>query len=172
MEGRITAGDSPARELKAGKGTGILYMEFNNINPPEGARVWRGEATRDNLHEVLAFVDESLERLDCPIKKQLQIDVSVEELFVNIADYAYGDDNGFAQIWVEEDADGNELRVTFVDTGMPYNPLEKEDPDVTLPVEKRKIGGLGIYMVKKAMDKIFYEHKNGMNVLTIHKKLD
>ncbi len=133
------------------------------------------EARVENLDRVLSFVDGFLERLDCPMRKQMQIDVAVEELFVNIAHYAYKEGTGSATIRVGSEIPGEGAApvaaITFVDRGVPYDPLKKEDPDVTLPAEKRAIGGLGIYMVKKSMDEVSYEYLDGQNVLTIRKKL-
>ena len=123
----------------------------------------------DNLNEVLAFIDGQLEEIGCPIKIQMQVDIAVEEIFVNIASYAYTPNAGDATIMIKLDA--GVISITFIDSGIPYNPLEKEDPDVTLPAEKRKIGGLGIYMVKKSMDNMRYEYRDGRNILTIEKNI-
>ena len=130
------------------------------------------EATLENLTQVMAFVDESLEQMNCAMKTQMQIDVAVEELFVNIASYAYRPGVGPATLRVEADEnDPQTVAITFIDQGVPYNPLEKSDPDTTLPAEKRQIGGLGIYMVKKSMDAMTYEYRNGYNILTIKKRV-
>ena len=123
------------------------------------------EAALDNLDEVLAFVDQRLEENDCPMKVQTQI--AVEEIFVNIASYAYSPEKGNAEIGVEVSDDPLEVTIRFADSGIPYDPLAKEDPDITLPAEQRPIGGLGIYMVKKSMDNVEYEHKDGQNTLCI-----
>jgi len=128
-------------------------------------------ASVENLERVLLFVDAELEKLDCPPKAQMQIDVAVEELFVNIARYAYAPDQGSATIRIQADADAHTVMITFIDSGIPYDPLVKPDPDVTLSAEERQIGGLGIYMVKKSMDDILYEYRDGRNVLTIIKML-
>ena len=129
------------------------------------------EAEVENLDNVLAFVDEELEKFDCPPKIQVQIDVAVEELFVNIAHYAYKPEKGNATIKVEVQESPLSVIITFVDNGVPYDPLAKPDPDVTLSAEEREIGGLGIFMVKKSMDDIKYEYKDGKNILTITKNL-
>ena len=99
----------------------------------------------------------------------MQIDVAVEEIFVNIAHYAYALHPGDAVItvWME----GESISIEFRDKGAPFNPLAKADPDVTLSAEKRRIGGLGIYMVKKSMDKVLYQYDNGENILTLQKKV-
>ncbi|MBR7061205.1 MAG: ATP-binding protein [Eubacterium sp.] len=127
------------------------------------------EATNDNLAKVAEFVDVFLEENGCGMKAQLQIDLSVEEIFVNIANYAYGDETGEAEIQLSKT--GNAVSIVFIDSGIPYNPLEKEDPDTTLSAEERKIGGLGIFLVKKNMNDVLYEYKNGQNILTLIKEI-
>ncbi len=129
------------------------------------------EATIDNLDMVLEFVDAILMESDCGMKEQMQIDVAVEELYVNIAHYAYAPMTGEATIQMDVRDEDRTAVITFRDTGIPYDPLKKPDPDISLPAEDREIGGLGIYMVKKSMDTMRYEYKNGMNVLTIEKKI-
>lgn len=129
------------------------------------------EAKIDNLNQALAFVDGVLEETDCPPKIQMQIDVAVEELFVNIAHYAYAPGTGNATIRVETEQNPPSVSVTFIDSGVPFDPLKKPDPDVTLSAEHRQIGGLGIYMVKKSMDEMRYACRDGQNILTIIKKL-
>ena len=127
------------------------------------------DALTENLDAVIAFVTEQLEAADCSMKAQMQIEVAVEELFVNIAHYAYAPNTGSATIRTEITADTAEI--TFIDSGVPYDPLAKPDPDVTLSAKERQIGGLGIYMVKKSMDDMRYEYREGQNILTIVKKL-
>ncbi len=129
------------------------------------------DAKVDNLRVVLSFVDAELEKYECSMKTQMQIDIAVEELFVNIANYAYSPVIGVATVRVEVKDDPLSVYVTFVDEGKPYDPLAKEDPDVSLSAEEREVGGLGIYMVKKSMDAVEYEYKDGANILTIVKKL-
>ena len=130
------------------------------------------EAKTENLEEVLGFVDRHLEAMDCSPKVSVQIDVAVEELFVNIAHYAYSPGTGDATIDVEILKDPAAIAITFTDRGKPFDPLAKEDPDITLSAEERQIGGLGIYMVKKSMDEVVYEYKDGQNILRIKKDLD
>ena len=130
------------------------------------------EAKTENLEEVLGFVDRHLETMDCSTKVSVQIDVAVEELFVNIAHYAYSPGTGSATIGVEILKDPAAIAITFTDRGKPFDPLAKEDPDITLSAEERQIGGLGIYMVKKSMDEVVYEYKDGQNILRIKKNLD
>lgn len=128
-------------------------------------------ATVENIPEVTAFVDEQLEALDCPMKAQMQIDIAIDELFSNIAHYAYNPDVGPATVRVEVTENPLAVLITFIDNGMPYDPLSTEDPDITLSAEERSIGGLGIYMVKKSMDEITYEYKDGQNILKIKKHI-
>ena len=130
------------------------------------------EAKTENLEEGLGFVDRHLEAMDCSPKVSVQIDVAVEELFVNIAHYAYSPGTGSATIGVEILKDPAAIAITFTDRGKPFDPLAKEDPDITLSAEERQIGGLGIYMVKKSMDEVVYEYKDGQNILRIKKNLD
>ena len=129
------------------------------------------DATIENLDKVLGFIDAELEKLDCPMKIQMQTDVAVEELFVNIAKYAYAPGTGSATVKFEAENDPTAAVITFIDSGIPYDPLAKKDPDITLSAEERSIGGLGIYMVKKSMDDIKYEYLEGKNILTIKKIL-
>ena len=129
------------------------------------------DALVSNLDQVLAFVDGQLETTDCSMKAQMQIDVAVEEIYVNIANYAYAPETGKAYISVQPDPDNASVTIEFRDNGIPFDPLAKADPDVTLSAEERNIGGLGIYMVKKSMDALEYSRKDGQNILTITKKL-
>ena len=128
------------------------------------------KASVENLDQVIAFIDEELEKNDCSMKTQIQIDVAVEEIFVNIASYAYQPGEGDATIKIEIAEDPVRAEITFIDSGIEYNPLKKEDPDITLSAEERQIGGLGIFMVKKSMDDMIYSYKDGQNILKIIKK--
>ena len=128
-------------------------------------------ATVENIEVVTDFVNQQLELLDCPMKAQMQIDIAIDELFGNIAHYAYNPEIGKATVRVEVIEDPLAVTITFIDNGVPYDPLAKADPDTTLSAEEREIGGLGIYMVKKSMDEITYEYKDGQNILAIKKNL-
>ena len=128
-------------------------------------------ATVENIETVTDFVNEQLEAYDCPIKAQMQIDIAIDELFGNIVHYAYNPEVGDATVRVEVIEDPLAVVITFIDNGVPYDPLAKADPDITLSAEERGIGGLGIYMVKKSMDDIIYEYKDGQNILKIKKNL-
>lgn len=127
------------------------------------------EAKKENLERVQSFINEILEQNDCGMKAQIQIEVAVEEIFVNIASYAYAPETGEAEI--EAGVTDGVLTMVFRDNGIPYDPLAKPDPDITLSAEERQIGGLGIFMVKKSMDNMTYRYVNGQNVLTIEKAI-
>ena len=126
-------------------------------------------ATVENIEVVTDFVNQQLELLECPMKAQMQIDIAIDELFSNIAHYSYNPEVGQATVRVEVVENPLAVTITFIDNGIPYDPLAKEDPDLTLSAEERQIGGIGIYMVKKSMDEITYEYKDGQNILSIKK---
>ncbi len=127
------------------------------------------DAKTERLDDVLDFVDARLEGWECPMKTITQINIAVEEIFVNIAHYAYAGGEGEAAIGIRRL--GDEAEIIFTDSGTPYNPLEREDPDVTLSAEERQIGGLGIYIVKKSMDAVSYKYSSNKNILTIRKRI-
>ena len=128
-------------------------------------------ATVENIEAVTEFVNAQLEAMDCPMKAQMQIDIAIDELFGNIAHYAYHPEVGDATVRVEVQEDPLAVIITFIDGGVPYDPLAAADPDITLSAEERAIGGLGIFMVKKTMDEIIYRYENGSNILSIRKNL-
>ena len=128
-------------------------------------------ATVENIETVTDFVDEQLEALECPMKAQMQINIAIDELFGNIAHYAYNPDVGEATVRVEVAKDPLSVIITFIDGGVPYDPLAAADPDITLSAEERTMGGLGIFMVKKSMDDVTYRYENGRNILSIRKNL-
>lgn len=129
-------------------------------------------AVVENLQTVIDFVDEQLEAKDCPLKIKMQIDMAVEEIFVNISNYAYFPDVGPATVRVSISDQPPMVDITFIDNGVPYDPLKRADPDVSLPAEQRGIGGLGIFIVKKSMDDVKYEYRDGHNILTLKKGLE
>ena len=116
-------------------------------------------------------MEEELEKMDCPIKVTTALDVCVEEIFVNIAHYAYPGKSGSAEISVNADPADNSIVIQFSDEGIPFDPLKRTEPDVSLGADERSIGGLGIFMVKKMTDEMTYEYTCGRNVLTIKKCL-
>lgn len=129
------------------------------------------DATMASIPVITEFVDGQLERLECPAKAQAQIDIAIDELFSNIVHYAYHPEIGPATVRVEVLEEPLSVIITFIDQGVPYDPLSKADPDVTLTAEDREPGGLGIYIVKKNMSEITYEYKDGKNILRIRKDL-
>ena len=127
------------------------------------------EATVANIEKVTDFVNEQLQEVGCPMKAQTQIDIAIDELFGNIAHYAYDPNVGPATVRVEVPKEPLSVIITFIDNGVPYDPLKKADPDITLSADDREVGGLGIFLVKKTMDDVSYEYKNGQNILRIKK---
>ena len=150
----------------------MLCMEYNG-QKEEGGRTVKElnvEAKVDNIPAVTDFLDAALKEAGCPMKTLLQIDVAIDEIFTNIAQYAYEPGSGSALVRVEVE-EPNTAVITFIDSGMPFDPTAKEDPDVSLSAEEREIGGLGIYMVKKTMDGMHYERRNNQNILQIRKRM-
>ena len=133
----------------------------------ETAREMVVAAKKENLPQVSDFLEDYLMELGCPMGAVIQTSVAVEEIFVNIASYAYGEEGGDAKITLDVPEGKKGVVITFRDSGIPYDPLAKEDPDVTLSAEDRSVGGLGIYMVKQSMDELDYVYEDGMNVLTM-----
>lgn len=130
------------------------------------------DATIDNVQTITDFVDERLEEMNCPVKAQMQLNIVIDELCSNVARYAYSDKTGKVTVSVDTVDKPMKVWLTFTDEGVPYNPLAKEDPDITLSAEERKLGGLGIYMVKKMMDEFRYEYKDGKNIVTVCKVIE
>lgn len=128
-------------------------------------------AELERLKDVNDFIVEKLNELDCSPRAQIQLEIAIEEIFVNIANYAYNPIIGKATVRMDVDEEANTVSLQFEDEGTPYNPLAREDPDITLGVEERGVGGLGIYMTKKSMDDVGYSYKDGKNILVITKKI-
>ena len=129
------------------------------------------EATDEALPRVIDFIEERLDEIGASVKEKMQISVAVEEIFVNIAHYAYAPNTGKAAVRVETAQEPASVTITFMDGGKPFDPTAKADPDVALSAEERDIGGLGIFMTKKIMDEVRYEYTDGQNVLTLKKAL-
>lgn len=121
------------------------------------------------LDNVIGFIEENLEKAGCPIKTQMSIEVAIEEIFVNVAHYAYNGVDGDAKVSFEFNPDTRMATFIIADRGIPFNPLKKEDPDITLSADEREIGGLGIFITKKTMDSINYSYENNENILTMTK---
>lgn len=129
------------------------------------------DAEKSNLSTVISFIESRLNETNCSAKELMQISLASEEIFVNISDYAYGSRKGKARVRVEVSGAPVTVTITFIDNGRPYDPLKLSDPDITLPAEKRKIGGLGVFLVKKTMDDVDYEYKEGQNILRLKKNI-
>ena len=129
-------------------------------------------AKPESIPVVMDFVNAELEQLGCSSRIRTSIDVAVDELFANISHYAYHPDTGPATVRVEVEEEPLAVIITFLDNGRPFNPLDTEAPDTALPAKARKIGGLGIYIVRKTMDAITYEYRDGKNILRIRKNLE
>ncbi|MCR5806300.1 MAG: ATP-binding protein [Oscillospiraceae bacterium] len=128
-------------------------------------------ASKEELDTVMDLVREQLESADCPMKAQMQTELAVEEVFVNIANYAYQSGSGKVVVTTGFQSDPLTFVIVFEDNGIPYDPLKNDDPDITLSAEERPIGGMGIFLVKKNMDDVFYEYRDGKNILTLKKSL-
>ena len=125
----------------------------------------------DALSDVLGFVDEMLQSYDCSMKIQTAICVAIEEVFVNVAHYAYGSGEGDMTLGIGFEEESRTITFRMADKGVPFDPLKKPDPDITLSAEEREIGGLGIFITKKTMNTVTYAYENGENILTMIKKI-
>lgn len=129
------------------------------------------EAKAESILDVQDFVGKKLDLLSCATKIRKQIDVAIDELFGNIANYAYEGGEGKVVVGVKTDMENQSIEISFKDWGVKFNPLETATPDVSLKARQRKIGGLGIFVVRNTMDDVSYEYKDGQNILTIKKEL-
>lgn len=151
-----------------------ILKELKNKSPktiPGNVREAVFDAKRENIPAVTEFIEAALDAVDCPMKAKMQIDIAVDEVFTNIADYAYPDGVGTAVVRTETDAIGRAITVTFIDRGKPFDPLSAKAPDITASAEDRAIGGLGIFLVRKTMDDVRYEYRDGQNILQIKKHI-
>ena len=147
----------------------MMCVEFNGKPSVKEITV---PARVDSITQITAFIEAEMDAFGCTGSDRTQIDIAVDELFANIALYAYPDKEGEATVRLTTDRRRADVTLTFIDSGIPFDPLAKKDPDVTLPAKDRKIGGLGIYIVKNSMDDVSYEYKDGHNILTIRKTVD
>ena len=147
----------------------IFDYKSNQGGEPMTNKIFR--ASTDALSEVLGFVDEMLEKYECPMKIQTAVCVAIEEVFVNVARYAYKTEEGDVSLGIGFDDGSRTITFRMADKGVPFDPLKKPDPDITLSAEEREIGGLGIFITKKTMDSVTYAYENGENVLTMIKKI-
>lgn len=129
------------------------------------------EAVLESIPEVTAFVDAELEARACGLKAQMQIDVAIDEIFSNIARYAYTPGKGKATVRFDFDESTRMAEITFIDAGVPFDPLKRPDPDVKAGLEARKAGGLGIFLVRKTMDEVRYSRTDNRNILTLIKTI-
>ena len=154
----------------------MMYFEYKeiekNMDKKNKISELSIEATIENLEKVEEFIDENLDKCNFSTKRMNQIKISVEEIYVNIAHYAYSPNTGMAKISVDINQDDKYMEIVFIDQGKPYNTLENKDPDVKLKLSERQMGGLGIYMTKKLMDDISYEYSHGKNILTLKNNWD
>lgn len=128
-------------------------------------------AATDNISKITAFVDAELENIGCPPKANAQIDICIDEIVANIAHYAYGSETGNATVRLDFDEAERIVSLAFIDSGMPFDPLDVPEPDITSPLAERPIGGLGLFMVKNMMDSMDYRREDGHNILTISKRI-
>ena len=151
-----------------------ITMLMFDYKPQEGGEQMINKifpAKTDALSDVLEFVEKTLEGFECPMKTQMAVSVAIEEVFVNVAHYAYPENEGDVTLHIGLDKENGTVTFRMADKGVPFDPLKKPDPDITLSAEEREIGGLGIFITKKTMDNVSYEYKNGENVLTMIKKI-
>ena len=151
-----------------------ITMLMFDYQPEEGGALMTNKAfpaKTEALSDILGFVDQTLEGYGCPMKIQMAVCVAIEEVFVNVAHYAYGGGEGDVTLGIVFDAESRTVTFRLADKGTPFDPLKKPDPDITLSAEDREIGGLGIFITKKTMDSVRYAYENGENVLTMTKKI-
>ena len=120
------------------------------------------EAKVENLPDVIAFATGTLTDR-CPLRARMHVELVTEEIFVNISSYAYPETGGFVTVQRSGGEGPEGLTLVFIDSGVPYDPLQKPDPDLTLSLEERPVGGLGVFLVKELVDEVRYEHKDGNN---------
>lgn len=137
----------------------MLSLKYNG-----SGNVFTTEASMSNYNSIMGFIDEQLETLECPIKLMPKISVACDEIIANIINYAYGGATGLMSVKIEKCSSPDGVSICFIDHGIPFNPIEHDDPDISLSVEERPIGGLGLFLVKKTMDKVEYEYSYGNNL--------
>lgn len=151
-----------------------ITMLIFDYKPKKGSDVMVSKvfpAKTGELDNVLGFIEGTLESFDCSMKTMMAVSVAIEEVFVNVAHYAYPDTDGDVSFDIGFDEDNRLVTFTMSDKGVPFDPLAKPDPDITLSADERQIGGLGIFITKKTMDSVEYEYKDNKNILTMIKKI-
>lgn len=128
-------------------------------------------SSTDQIRAVTDFVNEQLSGLKCPEEIRIEIDVAVDEIFGNISHYAYDPETGPVTIRFCSGEFPHSAVITFIDHGLPFDPLKTDDPDLSEPLRRRAIGGLGLYIVKNTMDEVTYRYEEGQNMLTIRKNI-
>ena len=128
------------------------------------------DARPESLSEIRAFVGAELEAMACPEDTMTQLFVVIDEVFANIASYAYGEGGGSATVRLEAETEPRSAVLTFLDSGIPFDPLTMKSPDTSLKARERKIGGLGIFMVRKLTDEVSYAYSDGKNILRTVKR--
>lgn len=128
------------------------------------------EASLKNLDHVQKFIEQQLAEADCPEKIRLQVAMAVEEIYVNITEYAYFPETGDVEVYCSLKKDPLQIIIEFHDHGQPFDPLEHAEADIHLPAELRPVGGLGIFMTKQLMDNVAYRYERGKNILTLRKE--
>jgi anti-sigma regulatory factor (Ser/Thr protein kinase) len=136
-------------------------------SPPAFAREITLPAALDNLDRLLEWIETVLADYSCPARTSRQIAMATEEIFVNIANYAYPGKTGDATL--RTGRAGKSIVVQFEDGGIPFDPLAWPNPQTKASIEERTIGGLGIFLVKKTMDRVSYARVEGKNQLTFYK---
>ncbi len=147
----------------------ITMVAFRYKGRPKAPSIHFDHAQLADIEAITDFADAELEKLGASPKTVIQMNIAIDEIYSNIVNHGYAGKTGPATVQVLQRHDPEGVVLRFIDEGVPYNPLTREDPDVTLSVEERGIGGLGIYMVKKSMDDMRYEYANGQNILSIMK---
>ena len=167
------AGDAPQFDDMTMIGFMWMGKEDDIMEAPSNKQEIVLSADTRELDRLNDFLEAQAEAVDCPPGTLMKIQISAEEIFTNIANYAYPDGQGTAVVTSEIKEENGEtiMTISFSDSGQPFDPLAMPDPDITAPAEERNIGGLGIYMVKETMDKVDYSYEKGRNILTITKKI-
>ena len=142
-----------------------------STNTPGRSYSFTLDAIPEKFAEAQEQVHVFLEPVHCSMRTLLGLDMVVEEVFINIASYAYSDGIGTVKIDLSLNETGDMLTLTFRDTGTPYDPLAKDAPNLSAPAEQRPIGGLGIFLAKQYMEEMNYRYENGSNILTMIKNL-
>lgn len=148
----------------------ITMVAFRYIGQPPVPSIRFDEAKLEDIPAVTEFVEQEMERIGCPMKVSVQINIAIDEIFSNIVRYGYPGKSGPVTVEIIEQEEPRSVFIRFSDEGIPYNPITATDPDITLSAEERSIGGLGIFVVKKTMDDVKYKYENGQNILTVQKK--